>query len=94
MSAIALFFPTMRIGVGDCDFLAHCRSERKRISLAAGSDVEVLHLCSHATSDLFSQNLPMCLNIKSSTTYYITIHPRTNPTNSRLFIVNLPFGFV
>ena len=94
MSAIALFFPTMRIGVGDCDFLSHCQSDRKRISLAAGSDVEVLHLCSHATSDLFSQNLRMFLNDKYPTKYSSTSHPRTNPANSILFIVSLTFGFV
>ena len=91
---MALYFTAMIVWVRDDAFLSCCCSARDRNSLAYGSDVKVLPLYVHTTDDVLSQKLPMCLNAKSSTTYYSTIHPRIYPANSILFIVNLPFGFV
>ena len=94
MSAVAFYFTDILVGVKDDDFLSRCQIVSKRSSLATGIDVEVILWCFHATDDVLPQKIPMCLNVKSSTIYSITIHPITNPYNSRFFIVNLPFVFV
>ena len=94
MSAIALSFPAIIIGVRYDAFISSCFSESNQSILASGIDVEVLPLYLHVTSDVLLQKLPMCLKFRSSTTYYITSHPRTNPASSISFIVNIPFVFV
>ena len=94
MSAIALYFHTILIGVRDDIFLSGCHNAMKISSMDAGIDVEVLPLYVHATADVLSQNIPMCLKVKSFMTYSSKIHPSNIPTNSRLFIVNPPFEFV
>ena len=94
MSAIAISFPAILVGVRDNAFLSRCQSASNRSILASGIDVGVIPLYFHATSDLLSQKLPMCLNFRSSTTYSSTSHPRTNPASSSSFIVNIPFRFV
>ena len=93
MYAIALSFTSMLIGVRDDAFLSNYQSARMKSILSSGIDVDVLPLYVHATDDLLSYKLQMCLNFKSTTKYYRTSHRITNPDNSRSFIVNLPFGF-
>ena len=79
ISAIALSFPAVIIGFRGDAFLSCCYSARNISSLASGIYVEVLPLYAHDTADVLSQKLPICLNFRSSTTYSITSHPRTNP---------------
>ena len=93
MTAIALSFPAMLIGVRD-DYFSHFWCVRNRSRLAAGIDVEMLPLYLHATADALSQKIPICLIFIPYTTYYSTIHPRTDPASSISFIVNLTFVFV
>ena len=94
MSSIILSFTAMLIGVRDDAFISHYWSARNLSSIATGIYAEVLPLYVHVTADVLTQKLPMCLNLKSSTTYYSTIHPGTSPANSISFIINLSFGFV
>ena len=94
MYDIALYFLAMLIGVRDDASLSRCWSARNRSILAARIYVEVLPIYVHATDDVFSQKLSMCLNFISSTTYSGASYPITNTSSSRSFIVNLTFGFV
>ena len=57
-----------------------------------GIDAEVPPLYDHGTVDVLSQKLPICLNSKSTRTYYSTSHTNNGPSNSRSLIVNSPFG--
>ena len=69
MSSVALSFTAGIIGVRDDTFIPRCQSARKHSILSAGSDAEVIRPYLHATADVLSQNLPMCLNLKYSTAY-------------------------
>ena len=94
MYVIALSFPAMIVGVRGGSFSYHCWRSINWSSLAAWIDVEVLPLYVHATDNILSQKLPVCLNCRSPTTYSSTSHPRTNPASLISFIVNIHFGFV
>ena len=94
MSSIAFYFPDVLIGVWGDTFIYCCRSASKQSSLAAGIDVKALPLYFCVTADVFLLKLTIFLNLKLSTTYSITSHCITNTANSKILIVNLPFGFV
>ena len=94
MSDIEFYVTAMLIIVRGDAFIFSCLSERKQSSLAAGTDAEVLLLYLNSTADVLSQNPPMCLNVKSPTTYFSTTHPRTDHANSILFIVSISLGFL
>ena len=57
MSAIALSFLAMLIGVWDDDFISLCRGARNRSSLDDGIDVEVLPIYVHYSADVLSQKI-------------------------------------
>ena len=70
---------------------SRCLSSKKRSSFAVGIDVALIPLYDHDTVEILSQNLLICLNVKSPRTYYSTSHPTTIPANSRLLMLNFPF---
>ena len=83
----------MIIGVRYDDFIYFCRSASKKSSLAIGIDVNVIPLYFNEITNELSQKISMCLNVQPPIKYSSTSHPRTNPANSKLFIVTLTFGF-
>ena len=75
------------MGVREELLWSYCLSAKKRSSCDAGIDIEFLLLYDQYTADFLSQNLPMCLNVKSPPTYSSTSHPKTSPANLRLLLV-------
>ena len=94
MSAISLSAPAMCIGNNDDAFRVRCLIARRRSRRPAMIDFDVVNLYVHATAEVLSQNMPMCLKTRSSHTYSNTIHPITIPASSRSLIVMVPFLFV
>ena len=94
MSAIALYYPEMLMGVREKALRLYCLSSKKRSGRAVGINVEVIPLYAHNTADVLSQNLPMWLNFRSPMIYSSTSDHKTSPANSRSLMVNFTFGFL